>query len=266
MTISHNTLPSTEQAAAPLPGPTVPWLTRYFDRIVVISLAHRTDRRQRVASELARLGIEVGHTRGVEWFDAIRPSDADGFNSVGRRGCFLSHFTVVKRAHTEGWDRVLILEDDAVFTPAMSAVGEGLVRHLIEERPWHVAFLGYINVAVPAGPPDWLPLDPNRLGMHCYALNRAVLPALVEYMTLVEKRPAGHPDGGRMGVDGTQMMFAQRNPWCRVLMARPNLAIQGSSASDLLPRWFDRTPIVRDAAALARRLRGAVTGYQGRPA
>ena len=233
------------------------WLSRFFEHIVVISLAHRADRRARVIRELQSLGVDVGRTPGVELFDAIRPTEADGFPSAARRGCFLSHRAVARRALEEGWDRVLVIEDDMVFTPAVHTAGPRLAADL-DRRPWHVAFFGYLQAEFPPGGPDWQPVHPKRRGTHCYAINGSILPQLVEYMDLVTVREPGHPDGARFGADATYVMFGQRTPGCVTLMARPNLAVQGSSASDLSPKWFDLTPGIRNVASMARRVREAL--------
>lgn len=235
-------------------------IREYFDRVVVISLAHRVDRRKRICREMAKLGLYVGETPGVEFFDAIRPTEANGFPSAARRGSFLSHSSVARMALRDGLENILIIEDDAVFGPAMMQYGERLCGEL-ESREWDIAFFGYLNVELPAGPVGWVPLQGERLGMHCYGLNGRRLKELTEYMTLVETREAGHPDGARFGADPTYVMFCARTPDCVTLMARPNLSLQGSIASDLSPRWFDKWPGLRQSAAVARRARFAVNQY-----
>lgn len=235
-------------------------LREFFERIVVISMASRPDRRSRVIRVLARLGLELGKTPGVELFDAICPTEANGFPSAARRGSFLSHSTVAKQALRDKLNNILVIEDDAAFTPAMAQHGGRLVSQLAE-IPWHIAFLGYLNITPPPGPPGWLPLEGERLGTHCYGLKREILPELTEYMHLVETREPGHPDGARFGADPTYVMFCAKTKHCITLMARPNLSVQGSIASDLSPKWFDRIPGLRESAALARRAKFAMAGY-----
>src|SRR5690606_15681426 len=72
-------------------------LIDWFDRVYVISLASRTDRRKQMAAMLARAGVEIC-AGVVEFFDAVRSDAADGFPSPGARGCFLSHLAVLRRA------------------------------------------------------------------------------------------------------------------------------------------------------------------------
>lgn len=233
----------------------------HFDRVYLVNLPSRKDRLRRALRELERQGVSLEPGK-VEVFPAVRPESADGFESVGRRGVFLSHATIARRALTEGLRSVLVLEDDVAFTPAMRAHGEALLGELQGHR-WHIAFLGYLSFeAGPAalaelrdGPPAWLPRPGAKIGSHCYALHRDVLPALVEYMHGVETRPPGHPDGARFGPDATFNMFCEKFPEWITLVARPNLATQASSASDLAPRWFDQVPLLRQIAGYARQMR-----------
>ena len=234
----------------------------HFDRVYIINLPQRKDRWRHVVRELERLKLAVQPGK-IERFQAIQPESADGFESIGRRGVFLSHFAIAKQALRDGLCSVVVLEDDVAFTPAMLEHGEMLASQL-HLRDWHIALFGYLEISAPpeaitdllSGPPAWLPLPGPRIGSHFYALHRDVLPALVEYMGLVEKRPPGHPQGGRMGADATYNMFCSRHPEFLAVIARPNLGGQIRSASDLMPNWMDQVPLLRELRRAARSFRG----------
>ena len=70
---------------------------QYFDRVSIINLPERFDRRKEMVKELERagLGLEPGR---IEFFPATRVQDAGGFDNPGIRGCFLSHLEVLKEA------------------------------------------------------------------------------------------------------------------------------------------------------------------------
>src|SRR5688572_1579505 len=142
----------------------------HSDRVYLINLPSRKDRLRRALRELEKQGVSPEPGK-VEVFPAVRPDSADGFESVGRRGVFLSHATIARRALAEGLGRVLVLEDDVAFTPAMEAFGEALLRQLHAVR-WHIAFLGYLSFDADAaelaelhdGPPAWLPRPGPKIG------------------------------------------------------------------------------------------------------
>ena len=88
-----------------------------FDRICVINLPERTDRRRDMLGELARAGL-AEDTR-VSFFEAIRPADAGDFTSIGARGVYESQKAILADAARAG-SSVLILEDDCTFAPEVA--------------------------------------------------------------------------------------------------------------------------------------------------
>jgi hypothetical protein len=165
---------------------------------------------------------------------------------------------VLREAKKRELSNVLILEDDVAFSPLLGKSVDELCRAL--EEPWDFAYLGHVEkLAAPsrlrltryAGP---------LVTAHCYAVNGSVLEELIGFLERVLTRPAGHPQGGPMHLDGALTMFRQANPEKVTLIAEPNLAWQRSSRSDLHSNWFQQAPVfgeMYDAARLVRRL---VTG------
>jgi hypothetical protein len=82
-----------------------PGLLDYFDRIYVINLPARTDRKREMEEQLARIGLSFAHPR-VSLFAAIRPHEPGGFDTIGARGCFSSHLEVLRDAHRRGLNRI----------------------------------------------------------------------------------------------------------------------------------------------------------------
>lgn len=230
-----------------------------FDRSWIISLATRTDRRQRVAKQLARIGwpLKEGY---VEFFDGIRPTDAGGFPNIGARGCFLSHLEVLRLALKHGCKSVLVLEDDAVFPDHFKSAAPAIFQAL-ESQPWDIAYTGHQEELPPpppgngGGEPVVLWKKPVML-THCYAVQGPAIGRLVAFLDGVLTRPPGHPDGGPMYPDAALNTFRAQNPDIITLMARPTLCEQGGSPSDIqTPKWFDRTPVLRQAVQFVRDLR-----------
>jgi len=109
-----------------------------FSRIVVINLPDRADRRREIDAELRRAGLSLDHP-AVELFAAQRPTEAAGFPSIGAHGAFRSHLGVMERMLDQGWDRVLILEDDMAFAPGFDSRLPALATAL-QTRAWGMIY------------------------------------------------------------------------------------------------------------------------------
>jgi glycosyl transferase family 25 len=75
-----------------------------IDRIFYINLDHRTDRRSEIEAELNSMGLVY------ERFPAVR------HETIGGVGCGRSHVGVLNLAKERGYKRIMVLEDDFMFT------------------------------------------------------------------------------------------------------------------------------------------------------
>ena len=203
-----------------------------FDSIRVISLPDRLDRRTEISKELARVGLAVGEGP-VRMFDAIRPADAAGFPSVGARGCYLSHLHVLREALEAGTKRLLVLEDDALFTREISGAGELL--DLCKSDDWDFLYPGHVMLPAIPGPLHWIPKDDWLMCTHAYAVNHRVLKPLVAYLEEALSRPVGHPGGGPMHLDAAYNHFMRDHPHVLTYRSKRSVVIQRSSRSDVAP-------------------------------
>ncbi len=87
-----------------------------FERIYVINLRSRADRRREMAAQLASIGLSFDSPQ-VRLFNAVRPDDRGAFDGIGVRGAFMSHLGVLRDA--AGLRNVLILEEDLNFNAGM---------------------------------------------------------------------------------------------------------------------------------------------------
>jgi len=130
-------------------------LNRIFDRVVVITLARAADRHALLRERLLGLDYELFHgsdARELDVADLERRgvySEALARRATRHRrglrpaeiGCSLSHRGVYERMLREGWERVLILEDDVVPVPgALERVEEALGQL---PPTWELVYLGY---------------------------------------------------------------------------------------------------------------------------
>jgi hypothetical protein len=232
-------------------------LTDYFERIYVINLPERADRRQEVTAVLKRIGISFALGK-VEIFPALRPQEAAGFPSPGVRGCFLSHLSVLKKAFELDLSSVLILEDDVEFA-AISQKGWSSILRQLDEQPWNFAYFGYTHIdgAVRAD------RDSEHIEMqsftgslrcaHAYAVSRPTYPSLIQHLEELPQRRPRHPDGGPMDVDGAYNVFRRKNFKNLTLIANPQVAWQRASHSDLHSKWWHRIWGVRTLLQPARK-------------
>jgi GR25 family glycosyltransferase involved in LPS biosynthesis len=101
-------------------------LDRFFDRVLVINSRQRGDRLKDMTERFKELGLVNDHFEFMEKyrFDAIIGGHIDtshlnisyekGLNN-GEIGCYLSHLQIYNMIIANGWQKTLILEDDAMF-------------------------------------------------------------------------------------------------------------------------------------------------------
>lgn len=232
-------------------------LNRYFSRIYVINLASRTDRREEMALELARIGLSF-EDEAVTLFPAVKPEEAGGFPSIGAHGCFMSHLNILRDAAERGEGPIAILEDDLEI-PSDFAERAPAILEALQQKDWSVFYGGYEGAAFDGGAFVDVPPTTGLKTTHFICVNKSTITKIVEYFEVMRRRPGGDPKGGPMHVDGAYSWFRKDHPELAVYAANPPIGDQRSSRSDIADlRWHDRTPVVRNLASIARRLRRAL--------
>ncbi len=158
-------------------------LTDYFDQIRIVNLPSRQDRRREVMQQLEKIGLKVG-VNNVEFFEAVRPSDAAGFPNIGARGCLLSHLQILKEALASNCQRLLILEDDVNFVDSFS-IGLAELLKALEHWQWDICYLGHTFAVNSQKPSGFSYCSEPIETSHAYAVNGQALPALIEYLESV---------------------------------------------------------------------------------
>ena len=218
------------------------------DRAIVLNLPKRIDRRRQVEQELGQ--VWPGRTHQIVFYPAIDCQSADGFDSGGVRGCFLSHVALLNAAKNLGAGAVLVLEDDCVFTDAWTDL-EPQIASQLQATNWDMVWLcAEGDETGPALIP--LPADQEKTRAHCYLVSGACLGPLCAFLESILLR---NSTLGPMHVDGAFNHFRQSNPDLKALMCPAQVTRQRPSRSDLMPRWFDRIPLMKTAAQLARSLK-----------
>jgi GR25 family glycosyltransferase involved in LPS biosynthesis len=140
------------------------------DAVLVINLDHRIERWEQLRAEcegliprekLHRVSAVLGSTipgfGKPPWFQGGSRANTWG----ARGGCVLAHRRALETARQAGWERILILEDDATFDRDFSRHLDSLGTALFGSRPgWDVCYLGFTE---PQGPYDTVArLSENR--------------------------------------------------------------------------------------------------------
>jgi hypothetical protein len=177
-------------------------------------------------------------------FPAIRPTSPNGFESIGARGCFLSHLSVLKLAR----DRpLMIFEDDCdlVKGARWEPLGD-----------WGIFYGGH-RLEHPETPlaPDVPVVTAHMVGFHPDIIQR-----LITYLEAMLRRAPGDARGGPMHIDGAYSWFRRENPDVITKLAIPPIAFQRPSRSSIHPpRWVEKVPMVdtmrriKRAASMIRR-------------
>lgn len=106
----------------------------FVDKIIYINLAKRTDRKERLLSDL----LKVCPKDKIIRFDAIH-------HNPGWIGCAKSHIAALEIAQKNNWKNVLILEDDAILnSPAKVNIGYENLQKIVSGH-WDGICLGLLN-------------------------------------------------------------------------------------------------------------------------
>lgn len=200
-----------------------------FDEVRIINLVDRQDRRREITDQLNSVG---GIASNISFFDAQRPGSPGEFPSIGARGCFESHFSILREAGDRGSQTLLVLEDDLDFTRDGRLRMEPLLDELAGQD-WSLFYGAHV-----------MPMD-GRQGLVRIATDEPVMTTsfvafrgkaigeLVTFLEAMSKRQAGSPDWGPMHVDGAYTVFRRLNPQHSTFAAFPSLGRQRSSPSDV---------------------------------
>lgn len=202
-----------------------------FDRVRIINLVDRPDRRREMKRQLSRVGALGPNLR---FFEATRPDTAGEFPSLGARGCFQSHFAVLQEAAAAGVESLLLLEDDFDFARDAPERAPRLLTQLAG-LDWDIFYGAHLLAS--DGRKGLAPVPPAEpvLTASFVAFSGRVLPTIVEFLAAMQKRKAGSPDYGPMHVDGAYTVFRELTPRLRTFAAFPPLGKQRRSRSDITP-------------------------------
>ena len=224
-----------------------------FERIRIINLVDRADRRDEMRFQLDKLGAWSGD---IDFFEATRPADPGPFPSLGARGCFESHLSVLRAARDSGVGSLLILEDDFDFSRDGRNRSTAIFKDLMQ-KDWDVFHGAHVLSDDGRSGLTALSSDEPVLTASFIGFNGSTIPAVVEFLDTLLTRPAGSPEYGPMHVDGAYTVFRATHPQVRSFAGFPTLGRQRSSRSDITPvgMILDRWSATRPIADILRKVR-----------
>ncbi len=216
--------------------------------IFVINLEYRKDRRIAMEKQLSRIGWHA------EFISAVRPTDAGRFPSIGARGCFLSHLSVLRKAQDAATQQLIILEDDVNFTQEFGERWRSSISEL-EKQEWSIFYPGHLIDGLPVGLSRISPSISVK-GTHFMVINGRAISTLVDGLEKILTRPYGHPLGSPIHVDGAYTVIRRHDHSLVTYAQFPVLGYQRPSRTDIGDlKWFDRVGILTPIASLARKLK-----------
>jgi glycosyl transferase family 25 len=216
-----------------------------FDRIYIVNLESRPDRRREMQRQMKLVGLDADPR--VSYFAAIRTEDRGPFARLGSHGAFLSHLAILRKHLTSG-ETILILQDDCDFIRGAQTVELG--------SAWDIFYGGYHQL----DPGD---LDKSNIqGAHCMGFASRVIPPLAQFLSSVYSgsyRPADEAQAGQGSdfvappIDGAIVWFRRAHPEVRTLFEQ--VSYQRSSRTDIGDlSWVDKLPAVAAASRLLLRI------------
>lgn len=173
-----------------------------FDKIYVLNLPHRKDRRQKIRQTLDFNGITKyeflkntvdGRDLSFDWLleeNIMSPIQIDhlGISAIGTFGCALSHYNAwIELANSE-YDNAVFFEDDIYESKSLDKLYNIIQIELPLIKDWDILFLGRMsdknygtlvtdNIIKPET--VWICPEPKPWGTHSYVLTKKAAQFLV---------------------------------------------------------------------------------------
>jgi len=199
-----------------------------FDRAYVINRDRDGDRLAKMSARLGGIGVPFERfgalvARDDEPVFAGKPELTPGYFACAR-----SHLAVLRSAMERGHERVIVLEDDAVFRDDTAERMARIVPQL-QGMEWDVFYFGLHLLEAGGRVSQDLGIVKRSFHSHAYAVSRRAMPAMIEIIETA-MREGFHYDCHEI---------AGKPPLLRVY-ADPILAVQEPNESGVLGEKVDR--------------------------
>lgn len=196
-----------------------------FDKVIWIGSVNRPDRAAQMEAQFAKFGI-VAERFEAHW----KPLDHT-WKPNGNLGCTSSHRGVLELIAHHGWERTLVLEDDAMF------LGDDFPEQfdaMIQEVPldWDLLFLGAGYAERPKRRINGSVIQTNALmTTSSYGITRAMARKMAPYIS---------------GIGPIDSLFHEWQRTHKCYIFSPRLAVQRPSFSDLQEKESENMTSMQD--------------------
>jgi GR25 family glycosyltransferase involved in LPS biosynthesis len=203
-----------------------------FDCLYYINMDKRTDRREHMDKQLAKFNICATRIAGVDgselpWHPNLGPVST--YWNHGALGYCLSYRNVIIDAIKHNYQRILIMDDDAVLTDNFLEILEKAYNSLPTD--WHILYLA-ANHSKESMPTEKERVTENlyrlkggSVGSHALILNRPSFDTIMNFAS----RPYGPMD----------LYLSMYQKVCPCYISYPGLATQLPGRSDILNKDID---------------------------
>lgn len=200
------------------------------DKIIVIGLTRRLDRRAAFNAEMAAIGVS-----SYQWFNGFdKPVDHNRQPS-GNKGCTESHRAVLDAIVFNGWKRVAVFEDDAMVRPQYVQTFNAVLDDALRELPIN-ARLTYLGAGYACNPK-------RRIGPHIIEINRMLTTSSYIITGEMAREMAPHISG----VGPIDNLFHSHTEKGGCYCIQPRLFIQRETMSDLTDQTVNYEGSMTDA-------------------
>jgi hypothetical protein len=202
----------------------LPETLNFFDAVLYINLDHREDRKNHLLQELYRLQVDPHKIHRMR-------AHLDPLN--GHRGCALSHKEALDFAILKKFKKVLILEDDCVFSKKTKEVALAIKRLKNLKENWDAYLLGGDLASCEESAYSGTVRVRKALRAHAYAVQGKYLPFLRDcfeesYQNL--KNCFYFFDALELAIDRRWQLLQREDRW---YAPQKLVAFQGESFSDI---------------------------------
>lgn len=209
-------------------------VNEYFDKVFCINLDRREDRMLMAEKELKKFNIEFERFSAVDGNTLVKEDYTTNPNiPVGHIGCTLSHARLISICKERGYKKVLILEDDVIFSDNFEINFADYVKEI--PKNWDMFYLGG-NHNFHMG--QKLRMVSKHIGKchstfstHAYAISENMFDEAIEVLSKGEKQ--------------VDVYYSEIQKRRHIYTIYPGIANQRADYSDILNENVDYSKIIK---------------------